>query len=82
MAGGCVDEHTADQIIPYMLLAPGESIVRVGTLTKHTRDAIEAIHALMRGASLSADDLFRVTEDPTNGTFVISCRGTGAKGRA
>ncbi|RLG72224.1 MAG: RNA 3'-phosphate cyclase [Methanobacteriota archaeon] len=36
-AGKPVDPHLADQLIPYMALAPGCSVVETTTLTKHTQ---------------------------------------------
>lgn len=38
--GACVDNHTQDQIIVYMALAEGKSVVRCGYLTLHTKTAI------------------------------------------
>lgn len=38
--GACLDEHAVDQVIIFMALAEGESIVRTGPLTEHTRTAI------------------------------------------
>jgi RNA 3'-terminal phosphate cyclase (ATP) len=35
--GGCVDEYMQDQIILFLALAEGESVVKTGPLTLHTR---------------------------------------------
>jgi RNA 3'-terminal phosphate cyclase (ATP) len=35
--GGCVDEYLQDQMIIFLALAKGTSIVKVGPLTDHTR---------------------------------------------
>jgi len=39
-AGGCVDSHLQDQLIIFMALANGQSKLRCGPLTLHTRTAI------------------------------------------
>ncbi|CAH0713083.1 unnamed protein product, partial [Brenthis ino] len=39
-SGACVDPHSQDQVIIYMALASGESAVRAGDITLHTRTAI------------------------------------------
>ena len=36
-SGACLDRHLADQIIPYMALARGESAVKVAQITDHCR---------------------------------------------
>jgi RNA 3'-phosphate cyclase len=36
-SGACLDRHMADQIIPYMALAPEDSTVRVAAVTDHCR---------------------------------------------
>jgi RNA 3'-phosphate cyclase len=36
-AGACLDEHMADQILPYLALAGGESRVSVAAITDHCR---------------------------------------------
>lgn len=38
--GACVDKHTQDQIIVLMALANGQSKIRVGEITMHTKTAI------------------------------------------
>ncbi|XP_045777376.1 RNA 3'-terminal phosphate cyclase [Maniola jurtina] len=39
-SGACVDPHTQDQLILYMTLAEGRSVVRAGDVTLHTKTAI------------------------------------------
>jgi len=39
--GGCVDDWLQDQLIIFMALAKGESQILTGSLTQHTRSAIE-----------------------------------------
>jgi RNA 3'-terminal phosphate cyclase (ATP) len=36
-SGACLDEHMADQVLPYLALAGGESRVRVAGITDHCR---------------------------------------------
>lgn len=38
--GACVDKHTQDQVIVFMALAEGRSIIRMGELTLHTKTAM------------------------------------------
>ena len=64
--GGCVDEWTVDQLLPYMALADGVSKLLVGErttegpdrLTKHTKDAIEAIEAMLKPLGFEGFRLF------------------------
>jgi len=46
-SGACLDRHMADQILPYMALAEGESCVRVEEVTGHCRTNIWAIEQLL-----------------------------------
>lgn len=39
-SGGCVDKNMADQILPYLALAAGESRIRVAEITNHCRTNI------------------------------------------
>jgi len=48
-SGGCVDEWLQDQIVIFMALAKGESKIRTGSLTLHTRTAID-VARIMTGA--------------------------------
>jgi RNA 3'-terminal phosphate cyclase (ATP) len=45
--GGCVDEYLQDQIIVFLALAKGTSIVKAGPITDHTR-YFDSHHALQR----------------------------------
>ncbi|CAL1703953.1 unnamed protein product [Somion occarium] len=68
--GGCVDEHLQDQIIIFLALAEGKSIVKTGPVTLHTRTAIWVAEQL-------TDAQFEVLEDETSSTALISCIGIG-----
>ena len=46
-AGACLDEHMADQILPYLALAGGESAVRVAAVTDHCRTNIWVIEKFL-----------------------------------
>ncbi|KIM58697.1 hypothetical protein SCLCIDRAFT_1218385 [Scleroderma citrinum Foug A] len=67
--GGCVDEYLQDQIIIFLALAKGHSMIKAGPITDHTRTAIH-IAKLMTGARFQM-------EEPTAGNTMISCEGIG-----
>ena len=46
-SGGCVDEWLQDQIVIFMALSKGESVVRTGPLTLHTK-SVNFILAIVR----------------------------------
>lgn len=50
-SGGCVDEWLQDQIVIFMALSEGESAVRTGSLTLHTRsiDSISTAAPVLTG---------------------------------
>ncbi|KAB0804957.1 hypothetical protein PPYR_01927 [Photinus pyralis] len=66
--GACVDEHCQDQLIIFMTLAQGQSKIRTGELTLHTKTAIYI-------AEKMANVHFDVVED--NGSNIIQCNGIG-----
>ncbi|PAA92208.1 hypothetical protein BOX15_Mlig018990g3 [Macrostomum lignano] len=79
--GVCIDVHTQDQLVIFMALAEGESAIRVGPLTLHTRTAVH-VAEMLTGVK------FSVSEDTTKpgktdgdgeGNCVLSCRGLGLK---
>ncbi len=45
----CLDKHLADQILPYMALAPGKSQVTVSEITNHCKTNIWAIEKFLDG---------------------------------
>ncbi|KIJ69599.1 hypothetical protein HYDPIDRAFT_106227 [Hydnomerulius pinastri MD-312] len=67
--GGCVDEYLQDQIVIFLALAKGRSVVKAGPLTDHTRTAIH-VAELMTGAKFHVDES---TPDST----LITCDGIG-----
>ncbi|KAF8436898.1 RNA 3'-terminal phosphate cyclase [Boletus edulis BED1] len=67
--GGCVDEYLQDQMIIFLALAQGTSIVKTGPLTDHTRTAIH-IAQRMTGARFHLDE-----NGPDSTT--ITCEGIG-----
>ncbi len=46
-SGACLDEHMADQILPYLALAKGASCVRVAGVTDHCRTNIWVIEQFL-----------------------------------
>ncbi|KAF9239599.1 RNA 3'-terminal phosphate cyclase domain-containing protein [Melanogaster broomeanus] len=65
--GGCVDEYLQDQIIIFLALANGRSIVKAGPLTDHTRTAIHVARQ-MTGAQFH-------TDESTPNRTIITCNG-------
>ncbi|KDQ60589.1 hypothetical protein JAAARDRAFT_554341 [Jaapia argillacea MUCL 33604] len=73
--GQCVDEYIQDQIIIFLALASGESKVKTGPLTLHTRTAIWVAEQL-------TDARFVVDEAPDGQTVTITCQGIGLTAEA
>lgn len=48
-AQACLDKHLADQILPYMALAPGKSQVTVSEITSHCKTNIWVIEKFLEG---------------------------------
>jgi len=46
-SNACLDKHTADQILPYMALAPGKSKITVSEITSHCRTNIWVIEQFL-----------------------------------
>ena len=61
--GACLDEHMADQVLPYLALAGGESAVRVAAVTDHCRTNIWVIEKFLPAR-------FEVDE----GRCIIACK--------
>jgi RNA 3'-terminal phosphate cyclase (ATP) len=76
--GGCVDEHLQDQLVLYMALAQGISIISTGSLTLHTRSAMWlaeqlcGVTFLVQGPFGPPDSNGRVA-----GKHTIQCQGIG-----
>ena len=68
--GGCVDEYLQDQVLIFMALAEGRSVVRTGTVTLHTQTAIWVAEQL-------TDAKFEVTKDESGHSHLITCHGIG-----
>ena len=68
--GACVDEYLADQLIIYMALAQGTSVVSMGPLSLHTETAIHFAE-VMSGAK------FKVEETQEGNLWLVSCEGIG-----
>ena len=64
----CLDEHMQDQLIIFMALAKGESRIRSGPLSLHTKTAIHFTE-MLTGAK------FKIDENPNDKTTIISCEG-------
>jgi len=62
-SGACLDEHMADQILPYLALARGESEVKVAAVTDHCRTNVWVIEQFLPA---------RFTVDEAAG--IITCR--------
>jgi len=68
--GGCVDKYVQDQMILFMGLADGESLLRTGPVTLHTESAI-FITEQLTGAK------FTISNDANNNSWLITCKGVG-----
>jgi RNA 3'-terminal phosphate cyclase (ATP) len=71
-SGATVDRHLADQLIVYIALAEGESIIKVSELTLHALTCIELSKKLLPQAS------FEVVEGRPK---TIVCKGVGLKNK-
>mmetsp|Transcript_2935 Transcript_2935/g.11200 ORF Transcript_2935/g.11200 Transcript_2935/m.11200 type:complete len:394 (-) Transcript_2935:950-2131(-) len=65
----CVDEHMQDQLIIFMALCKGQSVLRCGPLSSHTETAIFFMQELT-GAKFS-------TTEEDEGTMLVECEGIG-----
>lgn len=69
--GGCVDEYVQDQLIIFMALAAGVSVVQCGPISLHTKTAMWVASEI-----LGVD--FSIAEGDENVPFnTITCRGAG-----
>lgn len=64
----CVDQHLQDQLIIFMALASGTSVLRTGPITLHTETAMHVV-------SLMCDAKFRVKH--VDDGYLIECDGIG-----
>lgn len=67
-AKSCVDQYMQDQVVIFMGLAQGQSKIRTGPLTLHTKTAIHYTE-LLTGAK------FKITDDKSS--VLIECDGIG-----
>lgn len=58
-SSACLDRHMADQILPYMALAGGESAVTVSEITAHCRTNMWVIERFLAGRFQVKDNLIR-----------------------
>ncbi|KAG5874476.1 hypothetical protein JTB14_009199 [Gonioctena quinquepunctata] len=65
--GACLDEHSQDQVIILMALAKGQSQIKVGNITMHTKTAIFVVEKL-------TDVKFEII--PAGSTSIIECTGS------
>ena len=56
-SGACLDKHLADQILPYMALAPGKSQVTVSEITNHCKTNIWTIEKFIEGKFVIKENL-------------------------
>jgi RNA 3'-terminal phosphate cyclase len=68
--GACLDPHMADQILPFLALAGGESRVRVAEITDHCRTNIRIIEQFLPAR-------FAVNEE----AGLITCTGSAPGSR-
>ncbi|XP_053324898.1 RNA 3'-terminal phosphate cyclase [Spea bombifrons] len=74
--GGCVDEYLQDQLIIFMALADGVSLLRTGPVTLHTQTAIHFAETLTK-----ARFNVKKCEDSDSDSYIIECRGIGLQNK-
>lgn len=62
-SGACLDKRLADQILPYMALAPGKSKVTVSEITSRCKDDIEVIEKFIDGKFKIKNNLISWTKN-------------------
>lgn len=68
----CVDQYLQDQMLIFLSLSSGNSVVRTGQLTLHTETAIQVIEIMV------GRKVFDVSKSPENESSVLlSCNGIG-----
>ena len=72
----CVDKWTQDQIVLFMALAEGRSVVRCGPVTLHTETAIYVAEQLI-GAKFTIVPADQTKEDCRKYPCFIECEGIG-----
>lgn len=63
---GCLDKHLADQILPYLSLAPGNSQVKVSQITDHCKTNIWVIEKFLRGRFKIEDNIISWLPETTS----------------
>jgi RNA 3'-phosphate cyclase len=48
-SNSCLDKHLADQILPYLALAKGKSLITVSEITNHSKTNIQVIERFING---------------------------------
>lgn len=76
--GGCVDEHLQDQLVLYMALAQGTSMISTGSLTLHTRTAMWLAEQLC-GVTFEVQGPFGPPDSNgrVSGKHTLQCQGLG-----
>jgi RNA 3'-terminal phosphate cyclase (ATP) len=76
--GGCVDEHLQDQLVLYMALAEGTSMISTGSLALHTRTAMWLAEQLC-GVTFEVQGLLGPPDSNGRvaGKHTIQCQGIG-----
>lgn len=69
-SNACLDKHLADQVLPYMALAPGRSEVTVSKITSHCQTNIWVIEQFIKGKFEIQDNL--ITWKPKTNYQVFS----------
>ena len=64
----CLDKHLADQILPYLALAPGKSQITVSEITRHCQTNVWVIEKFLNGEFKTKNNLILWTP-PTHHPF-------------
>lgn len=55
-SNACLDKHLADQILPYLALAKGKSLITVSEITNHSKTNIQIIEKFINGRFEAKDN--------------------------
>jgi len=68
-SGACLDRHLADQILPYMAIAPGKSQITVSEITDHCKTNIWVIEKIIEG-KFEIDSRYQISGAGVKGNLI------------
>eukprot|EP01111_Echinosteliopsis_oligospora_P015410 TRINITY_DN6099_c0_g1_i1.p1 TRINITY_DN6099_c0_g1~~TRINITY_DN6099_c0_g1_i1.p1 ORF type:complete len:405 (+),score=96.10 TRINITY_DN6099_c0_g1_i1:124-1338(+) len=75
LTGACLDQYLQDQIVLYLALAEGTSVIRTGPMSVYMREAMRITSTLF-GAKFYVQEQ---NESPTEESYIITCNGIGLR---